>query len=621
MDSEHATSHSANQRSPLAKASGATSKSTATSSRGLGASSKAIEIPNKGTGSPSKGSPISGRGTPMSGKGSPMSGKGSPMSGKGTPMSGKGTPMSGKGTPMSGKGTPSPNKGAPLPSKESPVFSKGAPILSKGAGMTGKATWAVAKSTGAVAKSTGAVTKSTGAVAKSTGAVAKSTGAVAKSTGAVAKSTELWPNLLSSVAKSTGAVAKSTGAVSKSTGAVSKSTGAVSKSTGAVSKSTGAVSKSTGAVRKSTGAVRKSTGAVSKSTGAISKATGSISKATGSISKAPGAVNRAAGAMTKLSLTDGSRMKGVQIVKPIIYGNVAWYLGSKRDNDGHTHQWKVYLKAYNNEDLSVYIKRVHFKLHDSYKEPNRICFFPPFGVTETGWGEFEITMKIFFQDSNERPVVIYHFLKLFDREKDGNVRVMSAPVHSEFYDEMIFTDPTAKMYRLLSHPRVNPHGSPSHRINYENKKVTDLQKVIDAKHKVRKEIAELKDRLSTAKDSIQLLKSQVFKVVFLNAGPIGKGRGGDKEFRHPVPSLSTNFVQLLMLCMRELRSKLLQIKDYDLPYAAELLKSCKDFFKDLRSDTAFNEMLCDASELAKETDIPTNFELPKPRHRVRVSEY
>ncbi|GFV06489.1 uncharacterized protein TNCV_2948121 [Trichonephila clavipes] len=64
-----------------------------------------------------------------------------------------------------------------------------------------------------------------------------------------------------------------------------------------------------------------------------------------------------------------------------------------------------------------------------------------------------------------------------------------------------------------------------------------------------------------------------------------------------------------------------QIKDYDLPSAIELLKSCKDFFKDLRLDTAFNEMLYDASKLTNETDIPANFELPKPRHRVRVSEY
>ncbi|GFT83206.1 zinc finger MYM-type protein 1 [Trichonephila clavipes] len=64
-------------------------------------------------------------------------------------------------------------------------------------------------------------------------------------------------------------------------------------------------------------------------------------------------------------------------------------------------------------------------------------------------------------------------------------------------------------------------------------------------------------------------------------------------------------------------SKLLQTKDYDLQSAMELLKNCKDFFMDLRSDTAFNEMFCDARELADEIDIPANFELTQPRHRVR----
>ncbi|GFX77128.1 uncharacterized protein TNCV_1073281 [Trichonephila clavipes] len=49
----------------------------------------------------------------------------------------------------------------------------------------------------------------------------------------------------------------------------------------------------------------------------------------------------------------------------------------------------------------------------------------------------------------------------------------------------------------------------------------------------------------------------------------------------------------------------------------ELLKNVKDFFKGLRSDTAFNEILCDARELAGEIDIPANFELTQPRHRVR----
>ena len=32
---------------------------------------------------------------------------------------------------------------------------------------------------------------------------------------------------------------------------------------------------------------------------------------------------------------------------------------------------------------------------------------PPYEVTETGWGEFEVVIKIYFNDSNERPVRFY----------------------------------------------------------------------------------------------------------------------------------------------------------------------------------------------------------------------
>lgn len=36
---------------------------------------------------------------------------------------------------------------------------------------------------------------------------------------------------------------------------------------------------------------------------------------------------------------------------------------------------------------------------------------PPYEVTETGWGEFEVVIKIYFNDPNERPVK-YFFLDL-----------------------------------------------------------------------------------------------------------------------------------------------------------------------------------------------------------------
>jgi len=64
----------------------------------------------------------------------------------------------------------------------------------------------------------------------------------------------------------------------------------------------------------------------------------------------------------------------------------------------------VYVKPYNNEDMSTYVKKVHFKLHESYNNPNRIVTKPPYELTETGWGEFEIVIKIYFHDPNERPV-------------------------------------------------------------------------------------------------------------------------------------------------------------------------------------------------------------------------
>lgn len=46
-------------------------------------------------------------------------------------------------------------------------------------------------------------------------------------------------------------------------------------------------------------------------------------------------------------------LQGVTIVKPIVFGNVARYFGKKREEDGHTHQWTVYVKPYRNEVMSV----------------------------------------------------------------------------------------------------------------------------------------------------------------------------------------------------------------------------------------------------------------------------
>ena len=38
--------------------------------------------------------------------------------------------------------------------------------------------------------------------------------------------------------------------------------------------------------------------------------------------------------------------------------------------------------------------QVTFGLHPSFAQPLRVCSSPPFEVTETGWGEFDITIAV-----------------------------------------------------------------------------------------------------------------------------------------------------------------------------------------------------------------------------------
>lgn len=117
--------------------------------------------------------------------------------------------------------------------------------------------------------------------------------------------------------------------------------------------------------------------------------------------------------------------------------------------------------------MTTYVKKVHFKLHESYANPNRVVTKPPYELTETGWGEFEIVIKIHFHDANEKPVTMYHILKLFQ------TGVSSADVSnelnkglvSESYDEIVFQEPTQLMQHLLTNTKQLTLGPWKHDTN------------------------------------------------------------------------------------------------------------------------------------------------------------
>lgn len=150
------------------------------------------------------------------------------------------------------------------------------------------------------------------------------------------------------------------------------------------------------------------------------------------------------------------RVRGVQIHRPFIYGTEAIpFDPANRPKDAppdHTHKWKVFVRGINNEDISYWLRKVQFKLHDTYANSVRMIESPPFEVEETGWGEFEIAIKFYFvPDSTEKPQQLWHGLKLHpyhgDVEQQKRDRTM---ITSWCYEEVLFNEPVEHFYDALT---------------------------------------------------------------------------------------------------------------------------------------------------------------------------
>eukprot|EP00899_Mesostigma_viride_P007279 jgi/Mesvir1/16552/Mv10093-RA.1 len=153
----------------------------------------------------------------------------------------------------------------------------------------------------------------------------------------------------------------------------------------------------------------------------------------------------------ELSKKTAKRIKGAELVIPICYGTVAFWMGKKAD-EYRSHRWTVYIRSPDNDDISYFIKKVVFQLHASFAKPTRSVEAAPFQVTESGWGEFEIAITIHFSsDACEKPLELSHHLQLYPKE-EGFTPNTKRPVVSEKYDELVFFEPSEAFYnRVMAH--------------------------------------------------------------------------------------------------------------------------------------------------------------------------
>ncbi|KAE8551918.1 hypothetical protein EYB25_005809 [Talaromyces marneffei] len=154
--------------------------------------------------------------------------------------------------------------------------------------------------------------------------------------------------------------------------------------------------------------------------------------------------------------TGTKRVRGVSVYRPFVFGSEAnpFDPENKPANapPDHTHQWRVFVKGVNGEDITYWLRKVQFKLHETYAQSVRTIEQPPFEVAETGWGEFEIQIKLYFvPESNEKPQTLWHSLKLhpYGEDVEGK-RERREKVVSQNYEEVIFNEPVEQFYDILT---------------------------------------------------------------------------------------------------------------------------------------------------------------------------
>ncbi|KAF2868118.1 yeats family-domain-containing protein [Massariosphaeria phaeospora] len=155
------------------------------------------------------------------------------------------------------------------------------------------------------------------------------------------------------------------------------------------------------------------------------------------------------------------RVKNRRICRNIIIGSEAWALPPighpdrpKGVPEDHTKRWTVYVRQPDGDPaLTTWLNKVQFKIFNTYENPLRTCESPPFEVSETGWGGFNIDVRLHFQPlSGEKAQYRQHFLQLEKYGSDEQQAKQEATgcVRAEFLEVVQFNEPTEALYEALT---------------------------------------------------------------------------------------------------------------------------------------------------------------------------
>ncbi|XP_071965221.1 protein ENL-like isoform X2 [Antedon mediterranea] len=109
---------------------------------------------------------------------------------------------------------------------------------------------------------------------------------------------------------------------------------------------------------------------------------------------------------------------------------------------GFTHDWSVFVRGPDGNNIQHFVEKVVFVLHDSFNKPRRVKKEPPYEIEEVGYAGFHLPIEVHFKNKEEPKKVVFEYDMFLHLEK-------SPPVNHIRYEKLTFRNPTEDFRRKL----------------------------------------------------------------------------------------------------------------------------------------------------------------------------
>lgn len=102
---------------------------------------------------------------------------------------------------------------------------------------------------------------------------------------------------------------------------------------------------------------------------------------------------------------------------------------TKPSKEGFTHDWELFVRGSNEaNDISHFVEKVVFNLHESFPKPKRVIKEPPYTVKEAGYAGFVLTIDIYLRNRDEPKKVTFEYdLDLQPSKAQMNEFIIATP--------------------------------------------------------------------------------------------------------------------------------------------------------------------------------------------------